>query len=309
MTSIWTTSASTTMTARTSGGNGTSSPVVALIAAAGRGTRLGAEIPKAYVPLRGRSLLERSVTAMETSEIVDHIGVIVSPDMESHARQLLRGHDVQFIHGAGERADSVWEGLKALSLIDATVLIHDAARALTPPGMIARVARAVLDGAPAVVPVLPVADTIKRVTEDGATVMGTPDRATLRAVQTPQGFDLATLRAANEKYFAQVGSAADGKIGGDAGGQSAAAESAAAGSAVAGSATTEAAAAGSAAAGVGHPGFTATDDASLMEWFGVPVTTVQGDPMAFKITTPIDLVLAERITEEAEPTVFDVPDS
>lgn len=308
MTSIWMISASTTMTARTSGDDGTSSPVVALIAAAGRGTRLGAEIPKAYVPLRGRSLLERSVSAMETSEIVDHIGVIVSPDMESHARQLLRGHDVQFIHGAGERADSVWEGLKALSLIDATVLIHDAARALTPPGMIARVARAVLDGAPAVVPVLPVADTIKRVTEDGATVMGTPDRATLRAVQTPQGFDLATLRAANEKYFAQVGSAAAGKIGGDAGGQSAAG-SAAAESAVAGSAAAESAAAGSAAAGVGHPGFTATDDASLMEWFGVPVTTVQGDPMAFKITTPIDLVLAERITEEAEPTVFDVPDS
>lgn len=262
------------MTARTS------SPVVALVAAAGRGTRLGAEIPKAYVQLRGRSLLERSVTAMETSEIVDQIGVIVSPDMEPLARRLLRGHDVQFIHGAGERADSVWEGLKALSLIDATVLIHDAARALTPPGMIARVARAVLDGAPAVVPVVPVADTIKRVSDDGATVLGTPDRATLRAVQTPQGFDLATLRAANEKYFAQVGSAAAG--------------------------ATSAAPAASAA---GHPGFTATDDASLMEWFGVPVTTVQGDPMAFKITTPIDLVLAERITQEAEPTVFDVPDS
>lgn len=259
MTSIWMTSASTTMTARTK------APVVALVAAAGRGTRLGADIPKAYVQLRGRSLLERSVTAMETSEIVDHIGVIVSADMEPLARKLLRGHDVQFIHGAGERADSVWEGLKALSLIDATVLIHDAARALTPPGMIARVARAVLDGSPAVVPVLPVADTIKRVTDDGATVLGTPDRATLRAVQTPQGFDLATLRAANEKYFAQVGSAA--------------------------------------------AGFTATDDASLMEWFGVPVTTVQGDPMAFKITTPIDLVLAERITDEAEPTVFDVPGS
>ena len=262
------------MTART---KKTSSPVVALVAAAGRGTRLGAEIPKAYVQLRGRSLLERSVTAMETSEIVDHIGVIVSPDMEPHARQLLRGHDVQFIHGAGERADSVWEGLKALPLSDATVLIHDAARALTPPGMIARVARAVLDGAPAVVPAVPVADTIKRVTEDGSIVVGTPDRAILRAVQTPQGFDLATLRAANEKYFAHTGAAA-----------------------------TSASAAG---AGAGHPGFTATDDASLMEWFGVPVTTVQGDPMAFKITTPIDLVLAERITEEAEPTVFDVPGS
>ena len=67
--------------------------VVALVAAAGRGTRLGAEIPKAYVQLRGRSLLERSVTAMETSAVVDHIGVLVSPDMEPLARELLRDHD------------------------------------------------------------------------------------------------------------------------------------------------------------------------------------------------------------------------
>lgn len=239
----------------------TSRRVVALVAAAGRGTRLGADIPKAYVPLRGRTLLERSVTAMETSEIVDHIGVIVSPDMEPLARRLLRGHDVQFIHGAGERADSVWEGLKAVSLIDANpaILIHDAARALTPPGMIARVAGEVLAGSPAVIPVLPVSDTIKQVDADG-TVVGTPDRASLRAVQTPQGFDYDTLVAANEKYFAQPA-----------------------------------------------PDFVATDDASLMEWFGAPVTTVQGDPMAFKITTPIDLVLAQRITDEAEPTVFTVP--
>lgn len=222
---------------------------------------MGADIPKAYVPLRGRTLLERSVTAMETSEIVDHIGVIVSPDMEPLARKLLRGHDVQFIHGAGERADSVWEGLKALSFSDAAVLIHDAARALTPPGMIARVALAVLEGAPAVIPVLPVADTIKRVDAAGV-VLDTPDRASLRAVQTPQGFDLQTLVAANESYFSQS-----------------------------------------------TPNFIATDDASLMEWFGVPVATVQGDPMAFKITTPIDLVLAKRITDEAEPTVFDVPGS
>lgn len=216
------------------------------------------------MPLRERSLLERSVTAMETSEVVDHIGVIVSPDMEQLARKLLRGHDVQFIHGAGERADSVWEGLKALSLIDGlsnpAVLIHDAARALTPPGMIARVAMEVVGGAPAVIPVLPVADTIKRV-DDAGMVVGTPDRASLRAVQTPQGFDFDTLRAANEAYFAQA-----------------------------------------------TPDFVATDDASLMEWFGVPVTTVQGDPMAFKITTPIDLVLAKRITDEAEPTVFTIPD-
>ncbi|QPK82987.1 2-C-methyl-D-erythritol 4-phosphate cytidylyltransferase [Corynebacterium qintianiae] len=231
--------------------------VIALVAAAGQGTRLGAAVPKAFVPLRGRTLLERSVAAMETSEIVDEVVVVVSPEMEPLARQVLPGREVRFVHGGAERADSIWEGLKSIPDEDAVVLIHDAARALTPPGMIARVTRAVLEGRDAVVPVVPVADTIKTV--GGQVVTGTPDRAVLRAVQTPQGFDLRTLRAANEAYFA------------------------------------------------GAPGFTATDDASVAEWHGVEVTTVQGDPMAFKITTPIDLRLATSITDEAEPTIFEVP--
>lgn len=231
--------------------------VVAVVAAAGKGTRLGAEVPKAYVPLRGRSLLERSVTAMETAEVVDAIYVVVSPEMEPVAARLLEGHDVTFVHGGAERADSVWNALQVIPLDDACVLIHDAARALTPPGMIARVARAVLEGADAVIPVLPVADTIK-VVSDGV-VESTPDRARLRAVQTPQGFNLRALRAANEAYVASGGS------------------------------------------------FVPTDDASLMEWHGVEVRTVQGDPMAFKITTPIDLRLATSITDEVEPTVFEVP--
>ena len=214
-------------------------------------------MPKAYVPLRGRSLLERSVTAMETSEVVDSVVVVVSPSMEPVARRLLQGHSVTFVHGGAERADSIWNALRAISLDDGCVLIHDAARALTPPGMIARVARAVLEGADAVVPVVPVADTIKVVAGDAVT--STPDRSSLRAVQTPQGFNLRTLRAANEAYFS------------------------------------------------GAQDFVATDDASLMEWFGVDVRTVQGDPMAFKITTPIDLRLATSITDEVEPTVFEVP--
>lgn len=232
--------------------------VVAVVAAAGQGTRLGASVPKAFVPLRGRSLLERSVTAMETAEVVDSIIVVVSPEMEEIARTTLRGHDVRFVHGGAERADSIYEGLQAIEHEDACVLIHDAARALTPPGMIARVARAVLEGADAVVPVLPVVDTIKEIDAAGR-VVGTPDRSTLRAVQTPQGFDLRTLLAANRAYYE------------------------------------------------GTPDFVATDDASLMEWFGVDVHTVQGDPMAFKITTPIDMRLAQSITDEAEPTIFEVP--
>lgn len=242
--------------------------MIALVAAAGRGTRLGAKAPKAFVTLRDRSLVERSVLTMINSAVVDEIIVLVSPDMEAFAADLLRTRGVldngevpvRLVHGGGERADSVWAGLQAIPDDDAVVLIHDAARALTPPGMVARVAHAVLAGAPAAVPVLPVSDTIKEVDDARQAVVGTPDRSRLRAVQTPQGFDLARLRRANEAYFA-----------------------------------------------AGDPGFTATDDASLMEWHGVHVTCVQGDPMAFKVTTPIDMMLARTITDEAEPTIFEVP--
>lgn len=242
--------------------------VVALVAAAGQGTRLGADIPKGYVPLRGRPLVVRSVQAMITSAVVDEVIVLISPDMEDYARKILDKENlfsaeipVRLVHGGGERADSVYEGLKAIDADDAVVLIHDAARALTPPGMIARVARAVLSGQRAVIPVLPVADTIKVVDPDNV-VVSTPARSELRAVQTPQGYDLAALRAANEKYF-----------------------------------------------GMENPGFVATDDASLIEWYGAKVHCVQGDPMAFKITTPIDYALAKAVTDEAEPTIFEVPDA
>lgn len=222
--------------------------VVAVVAAAGQGTRLGAEVPKAYVELAGHSLLERSVSAMERSGVVDQVVVVVSPDMEPAAARVLAGHEVALVHGGEERADSIFNALGSLVLDDATVLIHDAARALTPPEMIARVARAVQAGAVAAVPVVPVADTIKVV--EGGAVTSTPDRALLRAVQTPQGFDLRALREANEAYFSIPAS---------------------------------------------DRAFVATDDASLMEWDGKTVATVDGDPLAFKITTPMDLRLAEAL--------------
>ena len=239
-------------------------PVTGVVAAAGKGTRLGAKVPKAFVPLNGKTLLERSVRGMVTSGVVDDILVTVSDQMLAYAGDLARGCGlfglgvpVRFVVGGAERADSVWRALEAIGHTHGVVLIHDAARALTPPGMIARVARAVLEGAPAVIPVVPVADTIKEV--DGRTVTGTPVRANLRAVQTPQGFDLATLRQANADYFAS------------------------------------------------ETPFEATDDASLMEWHGHTVTTVNGDPMAMKVTTPMDFLLACQLTEQAEKTVFEVP--
>mgnify|MGYP000974910562 FL=1 len=234
--------------------------VIALIAAAGQGTRLGAEVPKAYVELRGRTLLERSLRALLASGVVDEVIVLVSPDMEPEAARIISRIDtagttdaasaapIRLVHGGSERADSVWAGLQAIPDEDAVVLIHDAARALTPPAMVRGVAKRVLEGAAAAVPVVPVADTIKEVADDA--VLSTPDRARLRAVQTPQGFRLSALRQANLDYWAQ------------------------------------------------QPEFTATDDASLMEWHGERVATVPGDTLAFKITTPIDLTLAHALTEE-----------
>ena len=87
--------------------------VIALIAAAGQGTRLGAAVPKAFVPLRGRSLLERSVTAMETSQIVDEIVVVVSPEMEELAQAALQGKRVHLItvNNYLAQRDAQWEHL------------------------------------------------------------------------------------------------------------------------------------------------------------------------------------------------------
>ena len=216
--------------------------VIAIIAAAGQGTRLGADLPKAYVELAGQTLMERSVRAMIDAG-VDHIIVVIMPAMEETARRILADYpDVQLVHGAGERVDSVWRGIQAIPTTDdAVVLIHDSARALTPPDMIRRVAQAVTGDVRAVIPVLPVADTIKRVAD--TVVVDTPARADLRIVQTPQAFRLGTLREANQIYFRD-------------------------------------------------PSFVVTDDASLVEHLNIPVHCVPGDPLAFKITTPIDLTLA-----------------
>ena len=217
--------------------------VIAIIAAAGQGTRLGADLPKAYVELAGQTLMERSVRAMIDAG-VDHIIVVIMPAMEETARRILADYpDVQLVHGAGERVDSVWRGIQAIPTTDddAVVLIHDSARALTPPDMIRRVAQAITGDVRAVIPVLPVADTIKRVAD--TVVVDTPARADLRIVQTPQAFRLGTLREANQTYFRD-------------------------------------------------PSFVVTDDASLVEHLNIPVHCVPGDPLAMKITTPIDLTLA-----------------
>ncbi|MBA4023137.1 MAG: 2-C-methyl-D-erythritol 4-phosphate cytidylyltransferase [Gordonia sp.] len=165
---------------------------VALIPAAGRGERLGAGLPKAFVDLAGHSMLHHAVRGVQASGVVDALVLSVPIDLVEQVQSQFP--EVIVVAGGAERSDSVRAALAAAPPSD-VVLVHDAARALTPPSLFADVVAAVTAGAPAVVPGLPVVDTIKSVDPAGA-VTGTVDRVPLRAVQTPQGFDTAMLAAA-----------------------------------------------------------------------------------------------------------------
>lgn len=223
------------------------SDTVAVVVGAGSGHRLGAGVPKAFVDLAGRSIVERAVDGLLNCGVIDRVIAAVPAQYLDEATALLAGR-ATVIAGGVARSDTVQCALAALG--DAAyVLIHDAARPLTPGDHIRRVVQAVHSGLPAVIPVLAVTDTIKAVDANGV-VLETPARAGLRAVQTPQGFDVAVLRRAYQRYADAANSAADGD-----------------------------------AAAI-------TDDALLVEQLGVPVHCVDGDPLAFKITTALDMALA-----------------
>lgn len=219
--------------------------VVALVPAAGRGVRLGESTPKAFVTVGGTPMVRLAVDGLIASGAVDRIIVMVPTELVESAVALLPpSESVRVVIGGAERTDSVRCGIAAAP--DAAhFLVHDAARALTPPELIARVVAELRAGAEAVVPALPVVDTIKSVDARGE-VTGTPDRAGLRAIQTPQGFAAGLLRAAYADERLQ-----------------------------------------------------ATDDAGLVELLGTRVRTIAGDPMAFKITTRLDLLLANAVLDGA----------
>jgi 2-C-methyl-D-erythritol 4-phosphate cytidylyltransferase len=212
---------------------------VAVVPAAGSGERLAAGAPKAFVNLGGRPMLEYVLSGLRDSGVVDRVVVAVPPNRTDEAK-LVFGGDAVIVAGGSDRTESVRLALAAVG--DAEfVLVHDAARPLTPPSMIVRVVHALQSGHVAVIPALPVSDTIKAVDANGV-VLGTPERSGLRAVQTPQGFQTELLRRAYDR-----------------------------------------------AAGL------FTDDASVVEATGTPVQVVDGDPLAFKITTPTDLLLAQTL--------------
>jgi 2-C-methyl-D-erythritol 4-phosphate cytidylyltransferase len=213
--------------------------VAVVVPAAGLGVRLGAGVPKALCALAGEPLLAHALRRVLAAPSVGFVVVAVPPGDPGSVGQL--PGPVHVVPGGATRQASVAAALAAIPQNFGIILIHDAARALAPTSLIESVAAAVRGGREAVIPVLPVVDTIKEVAASGA-VVGTVDRSVLRSVQTPQGFRRAVLTAAHE------------------------------------AATDE------------H-----TDDAGMVEKLGVQVHTVPGDEAAFKITRPLDLVLAEAL--------------
>ncbi|HEU4403619.1 MAG TPA: 2-C-methyl-D-erythritol 4-phosphate cytidylyltransferase [Candidatus Polarisedimenticolia bacterium] len=167
--------------------------IVALIVAAGRGTRLGASRPKPFVPLAGVPILARAVAPFAAHPRITRI-VIVSADPAA-AATLLGEAPRRFVFtlGGDRRQDSVRRGLQAMGEAD-LVLVHDAARPLVSRRIIDRVIEAALvEGA--AVPAIAVVDTVKRRAPDG-TVVATLSRDDLRLAQTPQGFRADLLRSA-----------------------------------------------------------------------------------------------------------------
>jgi 2-C-methyl-D-erythritol 4-phosphate cytidylyltransferase/2-C-methyl-D-erythritol 2,4-cyclodiphosphate synthase len=173
--------------------------VAVIVVAAGSGTRLGAGGPKAFVGIDAHSILRhalRGVFAAPSAQVI----VVAPPGREGDALTdaLEAAGDrrdlVTVVTGGGTRQESVAQGLAALWADVQIVLVHDAARALTPPAVFERVIAAIEAGQVAALPVLPVVDTIKRVKD--AEVVGVVDRDELAAAQTPQGFPRDILEAA-----------------------------------------------------------------------------------------------------------------
>ena len=162
--------------------------VTALIVAAGRGERLGGELPKQYRPLGGKPVLRWAVEALAGHPSIDQVRVVIGEGQNQMALDALSGLSVgDLIRGGVERSDSVLNGLKAIG--DGAVLVHDAARPFCPPAVVDRLL-AVLDRNDGAVPVLPVADTLAL----GDTVLDSPvDRKRMLRVQTPQAFQVEDL--------------------------------------------------------------------------------------------------------------------
>ena len=218
----------------------------AVIVAAGSASRMGG-IDKVMAPLGGEPMILRTVRAFEDCEAVKEIVIVTREDLMGPIAELCSGFTKirSVVQGGSSRQESVKLGLLAFSKEVRLAAVHDGARPLVSGELIDKVIRAAHSyGAAA--PAIPVKDTIKIF--EGGFIAATPDRSTLRAVQTPQVMDRDLLLGALEKAEQE--------------------------------------------------GIALTDDCSAVEHIGMRVRLVEGEERNLKVTTPLDLKIAELLLEE-----------
>ena len=220
----------------------------AVIVAAGSASRMGG-IDKVMAPLGGEPMIVRTVRAFQDCDAIRDIVVVTREDLIRPITSLCAGMDkvIAVVAGGASRQESVHLGLNALPGKTELAAIHDGARPLVSYEVIDRAVRAA-NTYGAAAPAVPVKDTVKRV--QGGVVTDTPDRASLRAVQTPQVFDFDLLRGALKKAKDE--------------------------------------------------GAQVTDDCSAVERMGFSVKIVEGEERNIKVTTPMDLKIAEMLLEEMQ---------
>ena len=218
----------------------------AVIVAAGSASRMGG-IDKVMAPIHGEPMIVHSVRAFQNCDAIKEIIVVTRPDLIAPIMDLCQEFDkVQaVVVGGANRPESVTIGLSALSDKVKLAAIHDGARPLISFEVIDRTVRAA-NSYGAAAPGVPVKDTVKTVM--GGIVKNTPDRSLLKAIQTPQVFDIDLIRVALEKADKDLAPI--------------------------------------------------TDDCSAVELMGMSVRIVEGDERNIKVTTPLDLKLAEMLLEE-----------
>jgi 2-C-methyl-D-erythritol 4-phosphate cytidylyltransferase/2-C-methyl-D-erythritol 2,4-cyclodiphosphate synthase len=170
---------------------------IALIVAAGSGSRVGGDIPKQYRPVRGKPMLRHSYEALSAHPSISKVYVAIGAGQEAEALAALHGLPAAiFVQGGATRRESVQFGLKAIATDGGAdrILIHDAARPFLPGTVIDALIKA-LDEAPGAVPALPVVDSLSRGDQN---LSETVDREHLWRIQTPQAFAFADIFAAHE---------------------------------------------------------------------------------------------------------------
>ncbi|MEP7342772.1 MAG: 2-C-methyl-D-erythritol 4-phosphate cytidylyltransferase [Acidobacteriota bacterium] len=230
---------------------------IAIIPAAGSGSRLGGQIPKQFLEISGAPILVHTMQRFIECEDIGAIAVALPADRLDEFRARNQGVKVLkpifYVHGGAERSDSILNALEAVAeLKPEIVAVHDAVRPFVTAAQISAVI-AKADEVGAAILALPATDTIKEV--EGGLIQRTLDRRRIWRAQTPQAFRYELLMRANQEAKA-----------------------------------------------AGLPSALTTDDALLVERLGAPVAVVEGSPNNIKITTPEDLILAEKLFEQMNAT-------